>query len=76
MNHAFYSFQEGSLKNYNNTTSPPPKKKNFHNLISILFLGFDKTIPHEEYDADFPKLTTKFQTFSMEEEPRPNQPVY
>jgi RNA recognition motif-containing protein len=35
----------------------------------------DKTTPHEEYDADFPELTTKFRSFSVQDT-RSNQPVY
>jgi len=35
--------------------------------------GYDcETRPHQEYDTDFPELTAKFQTFSVQS----NQPVY
>jgi len=35
--------------------------------------GYDcETTPHQEYDTDFPELTAKFQTFSVQS----NQPVY
>ena len=35
-------------------------------------LDFDEEEPPQEYDADFPELTAKFQNFSMQSNP----PVY